>query len=287
MILPFLVWLIVFKYVPLWGWSMSFQEYRPGIPFLKQQWVGVKYFLVMFRDGEFYLALRNTLVMSVLSLVFGFTLAVTLALLLNEIASAPFKRVIQTITYLPYFVSWVIVASLFNKMLSTDNGVVNQILVALHLVAKPVQFMAIPQYFWGIVTAADVWKNVGWNSIMFLAAIAGISPELYEAATVDGAGRFRRMIHVTLPGISITAAVVLILTIGNLINIGFERQYLMRNSLLRGVSDVIDLYILEYGIRARRYALGTAAGMFKSVVSVVLLFAANRVSRRRLGIRVV
>jgi putative aldouronate transport system permease protein len=287
MIVPFLAWLIIFRYIPLWGWTMAFQDYKPGRAFLQQPWVGIKYFIIMFKDPDFYLAMRNTLVMSFLSLIFGFTLPIMLAIMLNEIRNLSFKRITQTISYLPHFVSWVIVASLWNKMLSTDNGVINQILVGLRIIEKPVQFMSRPEYFWGIVTVADVWKEVGWNSIIFLAAIAGISPELYESATVDGAGRFRRMRHITLPGIMPTVIVILILSIGNLINIGFERQFLMRNSLLRGVSDVLDLYILEYGIRATRYALGTAAGMFKSVVSIILIFTANWVSKKSIGLRVV
>jgi putative aldouronate transport system permease protein len=287
MIIPFVIWLIIFKYAPLWGWTMSFQDYKPGKHFFQQQWVGFKYFIILFKDRDFYMALRNTLAMSFLSLIFGFTLPIILALMLNEVKNLLFKKSIQTISYLPHFVSWVIVASIFNRMLSTDNGVVNQLLVAIHMIPKPVQFMAYPEFFWSIVTIADVWKEVGWNSIIFLAAITGIPPELYEAANADGAGRFQKMWHITLPGIMPTVMVILILTIGNLINIGFEKQFLMRNSLVRDVSDVIDLYILDYGIKTSRYALGTAAGMLKSIVSVGLVFLANRISKTTMGIRAI
>ena len=171
-------------------------------------------------------------------------------------------------------------------MLSIDGGIVNQILVTLQIVEKPVQFMANPSFFWGIVTLADVWKEIGWNSIIFLAAIAGIPQDLYEASMMDGAGRFRRIIHITLPGILPTVMVILIMSIGNLINIGFEKQFLMRNSLVRDYSDVLDLYILDYGISAGRWAFGTAAGIFKSVVSIILVFTANAISRKSLGIKV-
>lgn len=287
MSLPFILWVIIFKYIPLWGWTMAFQDYKPGVPFFQQSWVGFKYFTTMFQDPQFYLVMRNTLAMSLLSLAFGFTLPIVMAILLNEIGNMAFKRTLQTISYLPHFVSWVIVASLFNKMLSIDGGIVNQILLSLHMVDKPVQFMAEPEYFWWIVTFTDVWKEIGWNSIIFLAAISGISPELYESATVDGAGRFRRIWHITLPGILPTVMVILIMSIGNIINIGFERQYLMRNSLVRDYSDVLDLYILDYGISAGRWAFGTAVGMFKSVVSVIMILFANGISKKTMGIKVI
>ncbi len=287
MSLPFILWVIIFKYIPLWGWTMAFQDYKPGVPFFQQSWVGFKYFTAMFQDPQFYLVMRNTLAMSLLSLAFGFTLPIVLAILLNEIGNMAFKRTLQTISYLPHFVSWVIVASLFNKMLSIDGGIVNQILLSLHMVDKPVQFMAKPEYFWWIVTFTDVWKEIGWNSIIFLAAISGISPELYESATVDGAGRFKRIWHITLPGILPTVMVILIMSVGNIINIGFERQYLMRNSLVRDYSDVLDLYILDYGISAGRWAFGTAVGMFKSVVSVIMILFANGISKKTMGIKVI
>jgi len=284
---PFLIWLFIFKYIPLWGWTMAFQEYMPGKNFFEQKWAGIKYFILMFKDDLFYNAMRNTLAMSLLSLAFGFTLPIILAILINEIKGERFKRSVQTISYLPHFVSWVIVASIFNKLLSTDSGVVNNILVGLHIIEEPVQFMAKPELFWWIVTFADVWKELGWNSIIFLAAISAISPDLYESAMVDGASRFRRIWHITVPGILPTVVVILIMSIGNLINTGFERQFLMRNSLVRDFSDVLDLYILDYGVSAGRWAFGTAAGIFKSVVSIILVFLANAFSRKTMGVGIV
>jgi putative aldouronate transport system permease protein len=284
---PFLVWLFIFKYIPLWGWTMAFQQYMPGKSFFEQKWVGLKYFVSMFKDDLFYNAMRNTLAMSLLSLAFGFTLPIILAILINEIKGERFKKSVQTISYLPHFVSWVIVASIFNKLLTTDSGVVNNILVGLHIIEEPVQFMAKPELFWWIVTFADVWKELGWNSIIFLAAISSISPDLYESAMVDGASRFRRIWHITVPGILPTVMVILIMSIGNLINTGFERQFLMRNSLVRDFSDVLDLYILDYGVSAGRWAFGTAAGIFKSVVSIILVFLANTFSRKTMGVGIV
>lgn len=284
---PFLVWLFIFKYLPLWGWTMAFQQYMPGKGFFEQKWVGVKYFISMFKDDLFYNAMRNTLAMSFLSLAFGFTLPIILAILINEIKGQKFKKSVQTISYLPHFVSWVIVASIFNKILSTDNGIVNNILVSLNIIEDPIQFMAKPELFWWIVTLADVWKELGWNSIIFLAAIAGISPDLYESAMVDGASRFKKIWYITVPGIMPTVMVILIMSVGNLINTGFERQFLMRNSLVRDFSDVLDLYILDYGVSAGRYAFGTAAGIFKSVVSIILVFSANAFSRKTMDVGII
>ncbi len=284
---PFLVWLFIFKYLPLWGWTMAFQQYMPGKGFFEQKWVGLKFFISMFKDDLFYNAMRNTLAMSFLSLAFGFTLPIILAILINEIKGEKFKKSVQTISYLPHFVSWVIVASIFNKILSTDNGIVNNILVSLNIIEEPIQFMAKPELFWWVVTLADIWKELGWNSIIFLAAIAGISPDLYESAMVDGASRFKKIWHITIPGIMPTVMVILIMSIGNLINTGFERQFLMRNSLVRDFSDVLDLYILDYGVSAGRYAFGTAAGIFKSVVSIILVFSANAFSRKTMDVGII
>ncbi len=287
MSLPFVIWLIIFKYIPLWGWTMAFQQYMPGKSFFQQEWIGLKYFKMMFQDKYFYIVMRNTLAMSSLSLVFGFTLPIVLAILLNEIRLNSFKRTVQTISYLPHFVSWVIVASLFNKILGLEDGVINNILVSLRIVDAPIQFMAKPNLFWGIVTTADIWKEVGWNSILYLAAITAISPDLYESAMVDGAGRFRKIWHITLPGILPVVMVLLIMNVGNLINIGFEKQFLMRNSLVKNYADVLDLYIIDSGINAGRWAFGTAAGIFKSVVSIIILFFINGVSRKLTGVGII
>lgn len=283
---PFVIWLIIFRYLPLWGWTMAFQEYKPGLSFMSQKWVGFKYFIMMFKDPDFYLVMRNTLGMSLMGLIVGFTMPVILAILLNEILNNTFRRTMQTVSYLPHFVSWVVVASLFKQMMSLD-GVINQVLVGLGILHEPVQFLAKPELFWLIVTVTDTWKEVGWNSIIFFAAIAGISQELYEAATVDGAGRLKKILHITIPGMMPTLVVMLIMSIGNIINIGFERQYLMGNDLVRDVSDVLDLYILKAGVNSGRFAFGTAIGIFKSVVGIILVFGANRLSRKALGYKII
>ncbi|NIK71977.1 MULTISPECIES: ABC transporter permease subunit [unclassified Paenibacillus] len=280
MSLPFVAWIIIFSYVPVWGWLTAFQNYKPKNSILDQKWAGFENFVELFQDERFYIVLRNTLAMSTMGLIAGFAVPVIFALLLNEIKGQFFKRSVQTISYLPHFVSWVVVAGLVYKMLSTDGGAVNQLLMWLHIIDQPIQFMAKGHLFWGIVTASDLWKETGWNSIIFLAAMAGIDPELYEASTVDGAGRFRKMWHITLPGIRTTFMVLFILSIGHLISIGFEKQFLLGNPLVADYSEVFDLYALKYGIQMSRYSYGTAIGIVNSVVSILLVFIANGIYKR-------
>lgn len=277
---PFVLWVFVFNYLPVWGWTMAFQNFRPGRAFSEQEWVGFTHFIELFKDDHFYLVLRNTIGMSVLLLIAGFTIPILFAVLLNELRDSIFKRSVQTISYLPHFVSWVVVAGIVTKMLSTDGGIINDILLSVNMINEPIQFMAKGELFWGIVTVSDIWKEMGWNSIIFLAAMAGIDPQLYEAARVDGAGRWRRIWHITIPGIRATIMVILILSIGNMISIGFERQLLLGNSLVRDYSEVLELYALNYGIGMGRYSYGTAIGIFNSVVSIVLLLLANGVFKR-------
>jgi len=283
MSIPFVIWVFVFAYIPIWGWTMAFQNYKPGLSFSQQEWVGFQHFKELFLDHDFYLVMRNTLAMSIMGLVVGFICPIVLAVLLQELKSQYFKRTVQTISYLPHFVSWVVVSGIVIQMLSTDDGVVNQILVNLHIIRKPIEFMAKENWFWGIVTTADVWKEVGWNTIIYLAAIAGIDPQLYEAAKVDGASRYRQIWHITLPGIRPTITILLILSIGNLINIGFEKQMLLGNPLVQSHSNVIQLYALNYGINLGRYSFGTAVGIFNSVVSIILLFTSNKIFKKTTG----
>ncbi|MFC5649096.1 ABC transporter permease [Paenibacillus solisilvae] len=275
MSLPFVAWVFVFSYLPLWGWLMAFQKFKPKSSFLDQEWVGLQYFRELFHDDQFFQALRNTLAMSCMGLIAGFTIPIIFAILLNEVRIQVLKRFVQTISYLPHFVSWVVAAGIVTKMLSTDNGVVNDLLVSLHLIKEPIQFMGQGNYFWSIVTAADVWKETGWNTIIYLAAIAGIGPELYEAAKVDGASRLQQVWNITLPGIRSTIIILVIMSIGHLISIGFEKQFLLGNNLVRDYSETLDLYALNYGLGMGRYSFGTAINIFNSVISVILLFTAN------------
>ncbi|MEK5237314.1 ABC transporter permease subunit [Paenibacillus sp. FSL L8-0470] len=280
MAIPFVLWAFVFNYLPLWGWTMAFQKYKPGKSFFEQKWVGLQYFRELFQDEQFFNALRNTLAMSIMGLLAGFIIPIIFAILLNEMRLQILKRFVQTVSYLPHFVSWVVAAGIISKMLSTDNGAVNDLLMGLHLISEPIQFMAKGHFFWGIVTASDVWKETGWNTIIYLAAISGIGPELYEAARVDGASRLQQVRNITLPGIRTTIVILLIISIGHLISIGFEKQFLLGNNLVRDFSQTLDLYALNYGLGMGRFSFGTSINIFNSVVSVILLFVANGIFKK-------
>jgi putative aldouronate transport system permease protein len=218
--------------------------------------------------------------MSLINTSLGFITAIAFALLLNELRKVMFKRVIQTVSYLPHFLSWVIVTGLVSNMLSVDSGAINELLLSLRLIREPVLWLGIPRYFWGIVGATYVWKEVGWNTIIYLAAIVGIDPTLYEAAEIDGCNRYRKMWHITLPGIKPTIIILLIMSIGRILDAGFELQYLLRNGLIQDVSDTIDIFVLEFGFRNNNFALATAAGMFKNIVNVTLIFMANWIAKK-------
>lgn len=280
MSLPFIVIVFIFSYLPVWGWLMAFQNYKPGKGIFEQKWVGLDHFAALFADDKFYLVLRNTLAMSFMGLIVGFTIPILFAVLLNELRGSVFKRTVQTISYLPHFVSWVVVAGIVTKMLSTDGGAVNQLLMWLGLIDQPIQFMAQGNLFWYIVTGSDIWKEMGWSAIIYLAAITGIDQEQFEAAKVDGASRIRQIWHITLPSIAPTIAILLIMSIGHLISIGFEKQFLLGNPLVVDYSEVLDLYALNYGLGMGRFSFGTAIGMFNSVVSIILLLLANGVFKK-------
>ncbi|MDR2304271.1 MAG: ABC transporter permease subunit [Treponema sp.] len=280
MSLPLVLYVILFSYVPLWGWTMAFQNFRPARTFLKQEWAGFRWFIFLFRDQVFLRTIRNSVCMSLINMTLGYITAISFALLLNEIRKVFFKRTVQTISYLPHFLSWVIVTGLVSNMLSPDSGAINEVLMALGLIKEPLLWLGMPKYFWGIVGAAYVWKEVGWNTIIYLAAIVGIDPTLYEAAEIDGCNRYHKMWHITLPGIKPTIIIMMIMSIGNIMNAGFELQYLLRNGLIQDVSDTIDVFVLVFGFRNNNFSLATAAGMFKNLVNVTLIFIANWIARR-------
>lgn len=281
MSIPFVIWLFIFKYVPIWGWTIAFQDYKPALGFWDQTWIGFDHFKFLFGDERFLRVLRNTLVMSGINLVFGFVTAITLALLLNEVRRVAFKRVVQTVSYLPHFISWVVAASIIQTTLSPD-GIINQMLVWLGFIDKgnEILFLGIPHQFWTIFGASSIWKDLGWNTIVYLAAMTTIDPAQYEAAEIDGAGRFKKMFYITLPGIKAVVIVLLIMNIGYLMESGFEPQYLLGNGLNVDYSENIDIFVLKYGIAQSNFSLSIAAGMFKTIVSFILLFAANNLAKR-------
>ncbi|MDR3597268.1 ABC transporter permease subunit [Clostridium sp.] len=279
MSIPFVIYTLIFNYTPLVGWLMAFQKFKPAKSLFDQTWCGFDQFKILFSDPNFIKVIRNTLCMSLINLTLGFICSIGFALLLNEVRLMIAKKFVQTISYLPHFLSWIIVTGIVADVLSPEAGIINQVLVGLHIISQPINFFADTKYFWGIVGLTNVWKEVGWGSIIYLAAITSINPDLYEAAEIDGAGRFKKMLHVTLPGIKSTIFILLIMNIGNIVNAGFEVQYLLGNGLVQDVSQTIDIFVLKYGISLNNYSLATAAGIFKSVISITLIYMANRFAK--------
>jgi putative aldouronate transport system permease protein len=259
---------------------MAFQNFKPARNFFQQEWVGIKWFLFLFKDDNFLKVLRNTIAMSLINLSFGYIGAIALALILNEVKERFFKRTIQTISYLPHFLSWVIVSGLVASMLSVEDGAINQLLLSLRLIKEPIMWLGEPKYFWWITGFTYLWKEIGWNSIIYLAAISGIDPTLYEVAEIDGCGRLKKMWYITLPGIKSTIMVLLIMSIGHILDAGFELQFLLRNGLIQDYADTIDIYVLTFGLNSGNYSLATAAGMFKNIVNIALIFLANFLAKR-------
>lgn len=279
MSVPVLLYVLLFNYYPLWGWRYAFQNLDLYTIKKGADWVKFENFEWLFNEKLFWLSIRNTLAMSVINLVLGTAASILLAISLNEVRSKAFKRGVQTITYLPHFLSMVIVVGMAQNMFVSD-GPVNQILLALGIIDKPVWWLGEGKYFWWLVGIINVWKEVGWNSIIYISTMTSIDPTLYEAASIDGAGRFQRIMNVTLPGIKSTFVVLLIMNIGHLMEAGFEIQYLMGNAQVKDYSSTIDVFVMEFGIQNNKYGRAIAAGMFKSVVGIILLFGANFVAKK-------
>ncbi|OZB98247.1 sugar ABC transporter permease [Paenibacillus sp. XY044] len=287
MILPGILFIVVFSYIPMYGITIAFKEFDIFQGISGSPWVGFKQFRLFFESPDFFMIMKNTLVIAVLKLIFIFPAPIILALMLNEIRLAAFKRIVQTLTYLPHFISWVIVSGLLFSILAVDGGSLNIALQKLNLIEQPMNWLSLPKYFYSILISAGVWKEIGFSSIVYLAAITGINPHLYEAAAMDGAGRFKQMVLVTLPSIAPVVTIFLILHIGNLLNAGFEDILAITNSgkntILRDVSEVIDTYVYNFGVNQQRYSFATAAGLFKSIINVLLLWGANSIARRISG----
>ena len=275
MSLPFVVWLIIFKYIPLWGWTMAFQEVKPGtfaLPVWDRKFVGFDNFIKAFTDRLFPQTMINTIGLSLFGILISTVTSIFFALVLNELCFTRFKKITQTVSYLPHFVSWVIIASIA-KMLLNDGGAVDTLLnTKLHLMSTN------SPAFWIVVCLINVWKEMGWDAIIYLSAMAGIDQGLYEAAKVDGAGRLKRIWHVTLPSIKPTIIVLMIMNIGGALNVGMERQMLLSNSIVQDHAMVLSWFAYVRGIGSNNYGLGTAIGMFQSVVGIILLFIANKIA---------
>lgn len=285
MLVPAVIWVLLMCYLPMFGLYMAFINYVPdGTPFFQSffgsEFVGlrwIKYFI--FESGDFYKVMRNTLATSLLTIIFSIPAPIIIALMLNEIKMKRFKKTVQTVSYLPYFISWVVVANIFTLMLS-HQGVVNELLIKLHIVDEPVRFFQEGKYFWWIIAVANTWKGMGYNAIIYLSAIAGIDNAIYEAGMVDGASRLQQMIYITLPQLKDTIVIMLILAVGGILNAGFEQQLLLQNNQIMDFALVIDLYSYKFGIQESMYSYGAAVGLFKSVISFILLVIVNNISKK-------
>lgn len=281
MVIPGLLFVFVFNYIPMYGVLMAFQDYNIFKGMAASEWVGLKHFKLFFSDARFFEIMRNTIVISCLKILIGFPAPIILALMLNEVRKMAFKRVVQTVTYLPHFLSWVIVAGFATSILATESGSLNILLEQLRLIDEPINFLSITEYFWTIIISTNLWKSIGFASIVYIAAIAGVDPQLYEAASLDGASKFKQMYLITIPSIMPIIVIFFILEVGNLLSAGFEDLLLLgSNPILRPVSDVIDTYVYRVGISNSLYSYATAVGLFKAVISVILLTVANQIARR-------
>jgi putative aldouronate transport system permease protein len=276
--MPGFLFLLLFKFVPMWGLLLAFQDYSPFKGIMGSQWVGLKHFADLMGDANFYRMLRNTLLINLFGLVFYFPLPIVLALMVNEVRHELFKKINQSLVYMPHFLSWVIIASMTFFILSTDIGIVNKLLNTFGL--TPIPFLTQSSFFWGLITGQTIWKEAGWGTIIFLAAIAGVDPQRYEAAVVDGASRFRQIWHITLPAIRPTIVVLLILRLGHMADVGFEQILLMMNPLVREVGEVFDTYAYTQGILRGQFSIGVTVGLFKGVVGLVFVVTANYIVKK-------
>lgn len=279
MTVPLFILALVFNYAPIWGWSIAFVDYSPGVSIFSSKFVGLDNFARFFEAGSLFLpVLRNTFALSFLQMLMT-PVPIILALMMTEIRNNNYKKTIQTVTSFPNFISWIIVYSVFFSFLSVEDGMLNHLLLNLNLIKESTDILANPHLAWILQTFASVWKSAGWTAIIYLAAIAGIDKELYDAAEVDGAGRIKRIMHVTIPGIMPTYSVILVLTVGGLINTGFDQYYVFNNALVHDMINVLDTYTYRLGLQQFDFSYATAVGIFKTLVSVVLLFIANFTSK--------
>lgn len=281
LILPGLLWYLVFCYLPMFGIVIAFEDYKPfwGIEgIFTSEWVGLKHFLKFFKSAYCLRLLRNTLLLSVYSLIWSFPLSILLALMINELRGKYFKKMVQTVSYLPHFLSAVIVCGMIRTLTSVDGGLVNAIVTAFG--GETVPFLGQPEWFRTIYTVSEVWQSIGWDSIVFIAAMTGIDKELYEAAMVDGAGVFRRMRSITIPGIMPVITIMLILRVGTILNLGYEKVLLLYSPQIYSTADIISTYVYREGVVNQNYSFAAAVNLFTSVISLILVLGTNRLTKK-------
>lgn len=276
--LPGIVYFLVFKYVPMYGIVIAFMDYSPVTGFAGSEWVGLAHFRRLLTEPDFWMLFRNTMIMSAFSILIYFPAPILLALLLNEVRSQVYKRTVQTFIYFPHFLSWVVVVSVTYLLFSSEQGLVNKLIVSLG--GERLPFLMEGKYFYFLIVLQNLWKEVGWNTIIYLAAIAGVNPALYEAAKMDGAGRRAQLWHVTLPSIMPTITILLVLNLGTMLSTGFEQLWLMQNPMVVRFSEVFDTYVYKVGVRGAEFSFSAAVYLFKSAISLALVVAANRAVKR-------
>lgn len=279
MLIPTLIWFGIFHYGPLYGIQLAFKDFSPIKGIWGSEWVGLEHFeFLFFQSPDFARIFQNTLLISLYNIIFGFPAPIILALLLNELRSHRFKRVAQSISYIPHFFSWVILSGIIIVMLSPSEGPVNYILQLFGM--EPVYFLADPDYFRPTLVATNIWKEIGWGTIIYLAALAGIDPTLYEASVIDGAGRWKKMWHITLPSILPVVSIMFILSLGGILNAGFDQIFNLYSPAVYEVADVIDTYVYRAGIQQAQFGLTTAVGLFKNVIGIMLVLGTNYVMKK-------
>ncbi|GIN71037.1 putative multiple-sugar transport system permease YteP [Bacillus sp. J14TS2] len=277
-LLPGLVYFLVYKYMPMWGVLISFQNYQPHLGIWNSQWVGFKHFERFFSEPEFWMLFRNTLYIAFLDLMIFFPITIIIALLLNEVRKEMFKRFVQTMVYVPHFLSWVVVVGISYILLTTEGGIINELISWVG--GDKIPFLMSQDWFRPLIIIQMIWKDAGWGTIIFLAALAGVNSQLYEAARIDGANRWRLLWHITLPSIRSVIVILLILRLGNFLDLGFEQIFLMLNAMNREVGEVFDTYVYQVGIRQGQFSYSAAVGLFKSIVGFILVIGANSLAKK-------
>lgn len=278
MILPGVLYFLIFKYIPMFGLVISFQDYLPFKGIAGSDWVGFKHFDRLFSDPEFWNIFKNTVLVFLVNVTFYFPVPIVLSLMLNEVASAFFKRIVQTLVYIPHFLSWVIIVSISFVMFTVDGGIINEAITFFGF--EPVNFLMSSKWFYPLYMFQVIWREAGWGTIVYLAAMAAIDPGLYEAARMDGATRFRQIWHITLPGIRSVIIVMLILKVGSVLDTSFEHIYLLLNSMNKDVAEILDTFVFTAGLKQGQFSFSTAVGLFKSVVSFILVIGSNWLAKK-------
>lgn len=278
MILPGIIYFIIYKYIPMYGLIISFQDYKPYLGISGSEWVGFAHFERLFTSSDFWMIFKNTLVLFALQIFIYFPIPIIISLMLNEVKNAFFKRGVQTIIYIPHFMSWVVIVSIGYVMLTLDGGIVNSVLESLGF--NKINFLLSSEWFRPMYIIQVIWREAGWGTIIFLAAITAVDPQLYEAAKMDGANRFRQMWHITLPAIRSVIIVLLILKIGDVLELGFEHVYLLLNASNREVAEIFDTYVYVAGLQQGQFSYSTAVGFFKGAVGLVMVIFANRLAKK-------